>query len=199
MISYQGRDYICALDLGFEQIRAKWKAVILCHLDEGPKRFLALQRMVTIVEMLPRIAAEMDAAPKEILMASLEKNRVALRPGTKVMEWAEQPEDGKTRQAHYPHLQKTQLIPLGYISERSGHSRGSTVDLSLYDLASGQPLDMGGDFDLMDEVSHHHAAADSQCGLRPAYSSGDPLRQKDRSEHHLDGMGRRPCLCHLLL
>jgi len=45
MISYQGRDYICALDLGFEQIRAKWKAVILCHLDEGPKRFLALQRM----------------------------------------------------------------------------------------------------------------------------------------------------------
>lgn len=45
--------------------------------------------MVTIVEMLPRIAAEMDAAPKEILMASLEKNRVALRPGTKVMEIAD--------------------------------------------------------------------------------------------------------------
>jgi DNA-binding HxlR family transcriptional regulator len=45
MISYKDKSYICALDLGFEQIRGKWKAVILCHLDEGPKRFLALQRM----------------------------------------------------------------------------------------------------------------------------------------------------------
>lgn len=45
MVQYQEKNYICALDLGFEQIRGKWKAVILCHLDEGPKRFLALQRM----------------------------------------------------------------------------------------------------------------------------------------------------------
>jgi len=45
MIEYKGKTYICALDLGFEQMRGKWKAVILCHLDEGPKRFLALQRM----------------------------------------------------------------------------------------------------------------------------------------------------------
>ena len=45
MIEYKEKTYICALDLGFEQIRGKWKAVILCHLDEGPKRFLALQRM----------------------------------------------------------------------------------------------------------------------------------------------------------
>ena len=45
MISYKDKRYICALDLGFEQIRGKWKAVILCHLDEGPKRFLALQHM----------------------------------------------------------------------------------------------------------------------------------------------------------
>lgn len=45
MIEYKDKTYICALDLGFEQIRGKWKAVILCHLGEGPKRFLALQRM----------------------------------------------------------------------------------------------------------------------------------------------------------
>ena len=45
MIEYKDKTYICALDLGFEQIRGKWKAVILCHLDEGPKRFLALQRI----------------------------------------------------------------------------------------------------------------------------------------------------------
>jgi DNA-binding HxlR family transcriptional regulator len=44
LIKYHDKKYICALDLGFEQIRGKWKAVILCHLDEGTKRFLALQR-----------------------------------------------------------------------------------------------------------------------------------------------------------
>jgi DNA-binding HxlR family transcriptional regulator len=44
MIEYKNKMYICALDLGFEQIRGKWKAVILCHLSEGPRRFLALQR-----------------------------------------------------------------------------------------------------------------------------------------------------------
>ena len=45
LIKYHDKKYICALDLGFEQIRGKWKAVILCHLDEGTKRFLALQRV----------------------------------------------------------------------------------------------------------------------------------------------------------
>jgi len=44
MISCKDRRYICALDPGFEQIREKWKAVILCH-REGPKRVLALQHM----------------------------------------------------------------------------------------------------------------------------------------------------------
>ncbi|EHI98207.1 transcriptional regulator, HxlR family [Clostridium sp. DL-VIII] len=45
MIEHNGKSYICALDLGFEIIRGKWKAVILCHLSDGPKRFLELQRI----------------------------------------------------------------------------------------------------------------------------------------------------------
>lgn len=45
MIKYKDKSYICYLDLGFEIIRGKWKAVILCHLEEGPKRFLELQRI----------------------------------------------------------------------------------------------------------------------------------------------------------
>jgi len=45
LIKYNGKSYICALDLGFEIIRGKWKAVILCHLSDGPKRFLELQRI----------------------------------------------------------------------------------------------------------------------------------------------------------
>jgi DNA-binding HxlR family transcriptional regulator len=45
MIDYNGKQYVCLLDLGFEVIRGKWKAVILCHLGDGPKRFLELQRI----------------------------------------------------------------------------------------------------------------------------------------------------------
>lgn len=70
------------------------------------------------------------------------------------IRWSMQPEDGRTRTAHYPRIRKTDLIPQGYVAARSGHSRGGTIDLTLTTL-SGVPLDMGGDFDLMDERSHH--------------------------------------------
>lgn len=45
MLEYKGKKFVCELDLGFEIIRRKWNAVILCHLNEGPKRFLELQRI----------------------------------------------------------------------------------------------------------------------------------------------------------
>lgn len=45
MINFKDKSYICPLDLGFEVIRGKWKAVVLCHLCDGPKRFLQLQRI----------------------------------------------------------------------------------------------------------------------------------------------------------
>lgn len=45
MIKYRDKNYVCALDLGFDLIKGKWKAVILCHLNKGPKRFLELQRI----------------------------------------------------------------------------------------------------------------------------------------------------------
>ena len=70
------------------------------------------------------------------------------------VEWAQRPEDGRTKAAFYPALDKSQLFPLGYIAERSGHSRGSSVDLTLA-TSDGVPVDMGGDFDLMDDRSHH--------------------------------------------
>ncbi len=45
MITRDGKKYVCKLDWAFEIIRGKWKAVILCHLLEGTKRFLELQRI----------------------------------------------------------------------------------------------------------------------------------------------------------
>jgi D-alanyl-D-alanine dipeptidase len=49
------------------------------------------------------------------------------------------------------------MFELGYVAATSGHSRGSTIDLTLYDLATGELAPMGTDHDLMDAVSHHDA------------------------------------------
>lgn len=45
MIKFNDKHYVCLLDLAMDFIRGKWKAVILCHLYEEPKRFLELQRI----------------------------------------------------------------------------------------------------------------------------------------------------------
>lgn len=71
------------------------------------------------------------------------------------LRWSEAPEDGLTRQEFYPALEKAKLFSLGYIARKSGHSRGSTIDLTL--TRDGVPVDMGGGFDLMDLRSHHNA------------------------------------------
>lgn len=73
------------------------------------------------------------------------------------VRWSQEPETGLTKAEFYPELDKVDLFPLGYIARRSGHSRGSTVDLTLTDEA-GIPLDMGTGFDFMGELSHHGAA-----------------------------------------
>jgi D-alanyl-D-alanine dipeptidase len=73
------------------------------------------------------------------------------------IRWAQQPEDGRTKQRHYPNIDRADMFKNGYVATRSGHSRGSTVDLTLYDLATGELAPMGGDHDLMDPLSHHGA------------------------------------------
>ncbi|UZW13795.1 helix-turn-helix domain-containing protein [Clostridium pasteurianum] len=45
MIYCNGKKYVCLLDFAMDFIRGKWKAVLLCHLYDEPKRFLELQRI----------------------------------------------------------------------------------------------------------------------------------------------------------
>jgi zinc D-Ala-D-Ala dipeptidase len=73
------------------------------------------------------------------------------------IRWAQQPEDGRTKPRHYPNIDRADMFRKGYVAARSGHSRGSTVDLTLYHLATGDLAPTGGDHDLMDPVSHHGA------------------------------------------
>ena len=73
------------------------------------------------------------------------------------LRWSEQPEDGRTKLRHYPNISRTEIVEKGYVATQSGHSRGSTVDLTLYHLATGELAPMGGGHDLMDPISHHRA------------------------------------------
>jgi zinc D-Ala-D-Ala dipeptidase len=73
------------------------------------------------------------------------------------LDWTEQPEDGRTKGRHYPNLDRAEMVAKGYVAARSGHSRGGSVDLTLFHLSTGEPAAMGGGHDLMDPVSHHGA------------------------------------------
>lgn len=78
------------------------------------------------------------------------------------LRWAKQPEDGRTKARHYPNIPRAEMVERGYVSAKSGHSRGSTVDLTLFQLDTGELAPMGGDHDLMDAVSHHGARGVTQ-------------------------------------
>lgn len=80
------------------------------------------------------------------------------------MDWA-LTDDDRTRSEYYPSFDKPELFELGYIAEHSGHSLGGTVDLTLIELDTGEPLDMGGPFDLFDERSHYAAAGLSETAF----------------------------------
>lgn len=71
------------------------------------------------------------------------------------VRWSGEEEDGRTKAEFYPALDKRDLFPQGYIALHSGHSRGSTIDLTL--TRAGQVVDMGTGFDFMGDESHHNA------------------------------------------
>lgn len=70
------------------------------------------------------------------------------------VRWAEDVADTRMKTYFYPDLDKSVLFPQEYIAARSGHSRGSTVDLTLFDMATEKELDMGGTFDWFGPESH---------------------------------------------
>ena len=70
------------------------------------------------------------------------------------VQWSKQLGDTLMKSNYYPDVEKSRLFEKGYIASRSGHSRGSTLDLTLVDLTSGKDLNMGSDFDFFGEISH---------------------------------------------
>lgn len=95
------------------------------------------------------------------------------------VKWAEDDTDNTMKLQYYPNINKKDLFAQGYISVKSGHSRGSTVDLTIVSLKTKQILNMGSPYDLFDEVSateHTATISKNQHSLR--------LLLKRRMEKH---------------
>lgn len=108
--------------------------------------------------LLTRTAAEALIAVQGELAASGRGLKVfdCYRPERAVADfaaWARDADDQRMKAEFYPNVDKARLFELGYLAERSGHSRGSTLDVTIVDLATGAELDMGTPYDLFDPRS----------------------------------------------
>ena len=68
--------------------------------------------------------------------------------------WGLEDQDIRMKPYFYPQLEKQELFIKGYIAARSSHSRGSAIDLTLFNMQTGKEVDMGSPFDLFSPVSH---------------------------------------------
>ena len=111
------------------------------------------------IALLTREAADSLKAVNDELKANGYRIKIwdTYRPQRAVnhfIRWAENISDTAMKAVFYPMVDKSVLFERGYIYARSSHSRGSTVDLTLLDAATGKELDMGSPFDWFGEESH---------------------------------------------
>jgi D-alanyl-D-alanine dipeptidase len=93
--------------------------------------------------------------------------------------WAKDLSDTKMKQRYYPEVEKTELFSQGYIAARSGHSRGSTIDLALVSLSPPfQQLDMGTVFDFFSPRSWLGAT-----GLTATQEQNRTMLQRTMQKH----------------
>ena len=85
------------------------------------------------------------------------------------MRWAQNLNDTATKAYFYPYLTKKRVFDEEYVATKSGHSRGSTIDLTLFDMKLGKDVDMGGTFDWFGPESHPDYCGDPETlEYRPA-------------------------------
>ena len=109
--------------------------------------------------LLTREAADSLQAVSKDVMALGYRLKIydAYRPQKAVdhfVRWAANIPDTLMKPYFYPDLDKSVLFVKGYIAKKSGHTRGSTVDLTLFDMNTEKEVDMGGTFDWFGPESH---------------------------------------------
>ncbi|MBQ5983235.1 MAG: M15 family metallopeptidase [Prevotella sp.] len=109
--------------------------------------------------LLSRVAADSLRAVSDDVKALGYRLKIydAYRPQCAVdhfVRWSKDVNDTLMKRYFYPDLDKNVLFPQEYICEHSGHTRGSTLDLTLFDMNTEKELDMGGTFDWFGVESH---------------------------------------------
>lgn len=108
-----------------------------------------------------------DLAPRRLGLKVFDCYRPA-RGVAHFMRWAREPPDHRTAARFHPDTDKRNLFRDGYLAARSGHSRGSTVDLTLVSLADRRELDMGTPYDFLSPQSgvHGRVGAEARANRR---------------------------------
>jgi D-alanyl-D-alanine dipeptidase len=81
------------------------------------------------------------------------------------VRWGKDLADTLMKPYFYPNETKDSLFIKEYIATRSGHSRGSTLDLTLFDMSTEKEVDMGGTFDWFGKESHPDCGGDPETGV----------------------------------
>ena len=121
------------------------------------------------VALLTKQAADSLRAVSDDVMAMGYRLKIfdAYRPQGAVdhfVRWASDITDTVMEPYFYPVVPRDSLFELGYIAEKSGHTRGSTVDLTLFDMATEKEVDMGGTFDWFGVESHPDFCGNPETG-----------------------------------
>ena len=91
------------------------------------------------------------------------------------VRWAANIPDTLMKRYFYPDLDKSVLFEQEYIYEKSGHTRGSTVDLTLFDMNTEKEVDMGGTFDWFGPESHPDFCGNPETGKYTGDNSKSPV------------------------
>ena len=129
--------------------------------------------------LLTRPAAEALKAVSDELIGKGYRLKIydAYRPQKGVdhfVRWAADIPDTLMRAYFYPDLDKSVLFDQLYIMEKSGHTRGSTVDLTLFDMHTEKEVDMGGTFDWFGPESHPDFCGNPETGEYTGDNSASP-------------------------
>ena len=131
--------------------------------------------------LLTREAADSLRAVSDDLMRQGYRLKIydAYRPQQAVehfVRWARDLKDRRMKRYFYPDLDKSVLFRQGYIALHSGHTRGSTVDLTLFDMDTEKEVDMGGTFDWFGEESHPSFCGNPRTGVYDAAAAANTPR-----------------------
>jgi D-alanyl-D-alanine dipeptidase len=139
------------------------------------------------VVLMTRQAADSLRAVSEDLKQQGYRLKIydAYRPQCAVdhfVRWAADIPDTLMKAYFYPDLDKSVLFDQLYIMEKSGHTRGSTVDLTLFDMTTEKEVDMGGTFDWFGPESHPDFCGNPETGEYTGDNSASPANRSITKE-----------------